>query len=149
MLAPLPQTTDQTENSLNEPQNTEPRGLLNLNFIFDKPPTKDIITQFGENLNKFIIREKMPVDRIVWGGLTSWEGVQPSPGAHSHKLAAAKLFKAGLRRKSVRKQREMDERNAARVMTPVSSGEGAILSPSLPRDLSQSPTKKRRLSSED
>ena len=149
MLAPLPQTTDQTETSPNEAQNTEPRGLLNLNFIFDKPPTKDIITQFGENLNKFIIREKMPVDRIVWGGLTSWEGVQPSPGAHSQKLAAAKLFKAGLRRKSVRKQREMDERNAARELTPVSSGERAILSPSPPRDLLQNPTKKRRLSSED
>ena len=147
MLAPLPQTTGQTESSLNEPQITEPQGLLNLNFIFDKPPTQDIIIQFGENLNKFINRQEMPVDRIVWGGLTSWEGAQPSPGAHSQKLAAAKLFKAGLRRKSVRKQRELDEGNSARVLTPVSSV--GSLSPSPASDLWQRPTKKRRLSNEN
>ena len=145
ILGPLAQETGQTESSVNESQITEPQGLLNLNFIFDKPPTQDIIIQFGENLNKFINRQEMPVDRVVWGGLTSWEGAQPSPGAYAQKLAAAKLLKAGLRRKSVRKQRESEEGNSARVLTPVSS----IESPPNPAgDLLQRPTKKRRLSNE-
>ena len=149
ILAPLPQTTGQTESSSNESQIAQPKGLLNLNFIFDQPPTEAIITQFGNNLNKFINREKMPVDRIVWGGLTSWEGVQPSPGAHKQKLAAAKAFKkAGDRRKSVRKQREMNEDNSALALTPVSSVEEGPPPSSPPSNLSQPPTKKSRLSNE-
>ena len=149
ILTPLPQTTGQMESSSDESQITEPQGLLNLNFIFDKPPTEAIITQFGDNLNKFINREKMPVDRIVWGGLTSWGGVQPSPGAHKQYLAAAKAFKkAGARRTSVRRQREIDEHNAAGALTPVSGVEGAPLSPSPPSNLLPRPTKKRRLSNE-
>jgi len=44
---------------------------------------------------------RMPVNRIVWGGLTSWGGIQPSPGAHDKKLAAVKFFeKAGMRRRA-------------------------------------------------
>ena len=148
MLAPLPETTGQTESPLNESQISEPQGLLNLNFILDKPPTEDIITQFGENLNKFINREKMPVERIVWGGLTSWEGHQPSAGAHAQKLAAAKLFRAGLRKRSERKQREIDEQKSARVLTPASSVEDGPLSPSPPNDLLQGRSRKRRVSNE-
>ena len=142
ILTPLPQTTGQTESSLNEPQTTEPQGLLNLNFIFDKPPTEASIIQFGENLNKFINREKMPVDRIVWGGLTSW-------GARSQKMKVAKAFKAAfLERRSERKQREMIEMNSTRVLTPASSGEEEPLSPNPPSDSLHPPTKKRRLSNE-
>ena len=149
MLTPLPQTDGHTESSRDEPQIPEPQGLLNLNFIFDKLPSKDAITQFGENLNKFIIREQMPVHRIVWGGLTSWEGVQPSPGAHLQKLAAAKLFKQAAERKILeRKQREMDGGNPVRVLTPGSSVEEAPRSPSPPGDFLQGGTKKRRLSNE-
>ena len=146
MLAPLPEPIDGTESASNEIEVTEPQGLLNLNFIFDKPPTKDVITNFGENLNKFIIREKMPVNRIVWGGLTSWEGSEPSPGANSQKLVAAKRFKDGLRRRSERKQREAEQANIPRLQTPLSSVERATLSPTPPSDFSQSPTKKRKLS---
>lgn len=144
MLAPLPRTSVRKEDTPLEPGS---QGLLNLNFIFDEPPRRDVIRQFGESLNRFMWTSKMPVSRVVWGGLTCWGGSHPSPGAHVQKLAAAKRFKEGLKRKSERKRRESEGAKVARLQTPLSSVEGATLSPSPRSDLSQPATKKRKTSS--
>ena len=92
MLAPLPGTSDQADSTLRASSCIGPQGLLNLNLIFDESPSKKDISQFGEVLNRFMWQTGMPVNRIIWSGLTSWGGVQPSPGAHAKRLTAVKLF---------------------------------------------------------
>ena len=144
MLAPLPQKVDSTEDAIMKSGTTNQQGLLHLNFIFDKLPTETNITNFGNNLNRFMWREKMPVNRIVWGGLTSWGGVQQSPRAQKNWLHAAKRFKAGAdRRRSRILAPEFSQKATAGLQSPQPSIEEAP-SPSAVSNISEPTSNKRK-----
>ncbi len=135
MLAPLPETSDRTDPTSRASLAVGPQGLLNLNFIFDKPPSKKKIIQFGDALNRFMWQTEMPVNRIVSGGLTSWGGIQPSPGAYAQKLAAVKLFEnSGMRRRLGKLKRRASQTMLSGMPTPSSS----------PDEISQPPTRRRK-----
>ena len=143
MLAPLPETSDQADSTSRASSGLGPQGLLNLNFIFDEPPSKKSISQFGEALNRFMWQTGMPVNRIIWGGLTSWGGVQPSPGAHAKRLTAVKLFEnAGIRRRRARSKRTSCQATLSDVPIPLSGTERLPRYPS--PDDSPQPIAKRR-----
>ena len=144
MLAPLPERVDTTGDARVKSDTPNQQGLLHLNFIFDEPPTKANITNFRNNLNRFMWREKMPVNRIVWGGLTSWGGVQQSPGAQKNWLHAAKRFKAGAdRRRSRTLAPEFSQEATAGLQTPQPSIEDGH-SPSAVSDMSEPMSYKRK-----
>lgn len=92
MLAPLPETGDEGHTTLHDSHVSGSQGLLNLNLIFNEVPTKDSIKRFGEALNHHMYSDEMPVNRILWGGLTSWEGIE---------LKAVKAFQAAVKRKRI------------------------------------------------
>ena len=145
MLAPLPEEVDSTEDARIKSDTPTQQGLLHLNFIFDEPPTKANITNFGKNLNRFMWKEKMPVNRIVWGGLTSWGGVQQSPGAQRNWLHAAKRFKAAAdRRRSQTSAPELNQEATAGLHTPQPSIQEGARSPSAVSDMSQPISNKRK-----
>ena len=106
MLSPLSKIGGEVIDTSTEPLT---QGLLHLNLIFDQVPDKDIIEQFGEALNRFMWTSKMPVNRVVWGGLTSWGGSHLSPGAHTQTLKAVKLLKAGVGKGSERKRQKLEK----------------------------------------
>ena len=144
MLAPLPETSDRVDSTSRDSNIIGPQGLLNLNFIFDQLPTKDMIKQFGDALNRFMWQTGMPVNRIIWGGLTSWEGIQPSAGAHTQKLAAVKLFqKAGMNRRRLKTKDTSGQTTLSGIPTPLSSEEQSSRSPT-PGDISQPAAKRRK-----
>ena len=145
MLAQLPQEVGSMEDARIKSDATTQQGLLHLNFIFDNPPTEANITNFGKTLNRFMWREKMPVNRIVWGGLTSWGGVQQSPGAQKKWLHAAKRFKAAAeRRRSQVTADKLDQEVTIGLQTPQPSIEEEARSPSAVSDMSQPMTNKRK-----
>ena len=140
MLAPLPETSDQADSTLRASSGRGPQGLLNLNLIFDEVPSKEYISQFAEALNRFMWQTGMPVNKIIWGGLTSWGGVQHSPGAHAKRLTAVKLFEyAGIRAKS---KRTGCQATLSDVPIPLSGTERLSRYPTL--DDSPQPIAKRR-----
>lgn len=81
---------------------TVPQGLLNLNFFFERPPRQETIKEFAEAMNRLVYEQELPVNRIVWGGLCSWGGVQPSFTAQNTMMKALKCLKAGTFRKKSR-----------------------------------------------
>lgn len=87
---------------------TIPQGLLNLNFFFERPPSQETIKQFAEAMNRLAYEQKLPVNRIVWGGLITWGGVQPSCAVQETMMKAVRIFKAG---KSRRKSKHAGDRN--------------------------------------
>ncbi|KAL8821019.1 MAG: hypothetical protein Q9191_007398 [Dirinaria sp. TL-2023a] len=144
ILAPLLESSDQGDSTFVDSHVSGPQGLLNLNFIFKEVPTMDLIKDFGWSLNRFVWKSGMPVSRIAWGGLTSWEGVQPSSGANAIKLDAVKAFKqAGDRRRSLRMKHTRDQIVLPGVAAPLQGAD--LLSPSpTPSSTSQPSAQKRR-----
>ncbi|KAL8950187.1 MAG: hypothetical protein Q9222_003765 [Ikaeria aurantiellina] len=120
MLAPLPEPSNDAESHTPEPPSTEAQGLLNLNFFLDEPPTQKTVKKFAQALSRFMWQEKMPVNRIVWGGLTSWGGTQPSAKVNAQKLAVAKMFRRALDRKNTRVTRPRRRSYQSGIRTPVS-----------------------------
>ncbi|KAL8710279.1 MAG: hypothetical protein Q9220_005049 [cf. Caloplaca sp. 1 TL-2023] len=120
MLAPLPEPSNDAEQHTPEPPSREAQGLLNLNFFLDEPPTKPTIKKFAQALSRFMWQEKMPVNNIVWGGLTSWDGTQPSARVNAQKLAAAKMFQRALDRKNTRGKRPRRRSYQSGMRTPLS-----------------------------
>ena len=97
------------------------QGLLHLNFIFEEPPSHKEIEKLAKALNRVMYKEKLPVNRIVWGGLCSWGGVQPSATAHSGMMKAAKLFNYAYNRsKSKRKDDAIAPSASPGLQTPSS-----------------------------
>jgi putative SOS response-associated peptidase YedK len=98
VLTPLSGTSDAP---MNDAQNdvaatsddTTFQGLLQLNFIFTEPPTKKIIEKLAKGLNRAMKIEKMPVSRIAWGGLSSWEDPQLTTNGRAHMIKAASKFR--------------------------------------------------------
>lgn len=82
IIAPLPETGNETgddeSSALKGSDDAVPQGLLHLNFFFEKPPSKDTIDKFAQGMNRLVYEQELPVNRIVWGGLVSWGGAQPS-----------------------------------------------------------------------
>ena len=77
MLAPLHHNVENGDDARipSKPQNEAPtRGILSLNFVFKHPPSKEEVKKFAENLKRFWLNHDLPLDRIVWGGLSRWEG---------------------------------------------------------------------------
>lgn len=144
MLAPLPEISDQADSTLEGSSAVGPQGLLNLHMVFNVPPTKKEIRQFGEAMNRFMCQNGMPVDRIIWGGLTSWSGSQPSPRAQEKKLAAVRFFEnAGLRRRLARSNQTVSQSPTPGLPTPMSTTEPSSRF-STPGEIPQSVAKRRK-----
>ena len=124
MLAPISQSngpSDLATSGSGDPPSDMLQGLLNLNFIFEEPPSGKEIEKLAKALNRVMYKEKMPVNRIVWGGLCSWGGIQPSVTAHSGMMKAAKLFHHAYNRsKSKRKDHDTTRLASPRLHTPSS-----------------------------
>ena len=109
ILEPLSESDTHTAATSDLPVESSPQGLLNLNFIFDRPPTRQGIERFGEALKLVWYKERMPIKRIVWGGLSSWEANLSSTSTSAIVIKAADKFKAGLyKKKSKASEREED-----------------------------------------
>ena len=102
ILEPLSESDTNIAATSDLPMESSPQGLLNLNFIFERPPTRQGIERFGEALKLVWYRERMPIKRIVWGGLSSWEANPSSTGTSAIVIKAADKFKAGLHKKKVK-----------------------------------------------
>ena len=140
MLAPLPESSDRGESISRDGG----QGLLNLNLIFDEVPTASAIKQFGRALTHHVYTSEMPVNRIVWGGLTSWEGVQLSAGAHVRKLHAVKAFKEAGKRRRVSMMKHTSSQTI-RPNSATSADDARLLSPSpTPSQTSQHTAKRRK-----
>jgi hypothetical protein len=53
---------------------TEHQELLTLKFLLDTRPTQKNIEELGDELNYIVKKIGLPVNRIMWGGLESWQG---------------------------------------------------------------------------
>ncbi|MCJ1423610.1 hypothetical protein MMC29_001494 [Sticta canariensis] len=103
IIAPLLETENDEGSMFESIDDTVPQGLLNLNFFFERPPRQETIKHFAEAMNRLVYEQKLPVTRIVWGGLCSWGGVQPSFAAQNLMMKASlKFLKAGKFRKKSR-----------------------------------------------
>ena len=102
ILEPLSESDTNIAATSDLPVESSPQGLLNLNFIFERPPTRQGIERFGEALKLVWYKERMPIKRIVWGGLSSWEANLSSTSTSAIVIKAADKFKAGLYKKSQR-----------------------------------------------
>lgn len=60
----------------------------------------------------------MPVNRVGWGGLTSWEGIETSPGAQVRKLEAVKRFGKAIRERSRTKGEDLEKLLPASLQAP-------------------------------
>ncbi len=79
------------------------QGLLHLNFIFTEPPTKKIIEKLAKSLNRAMKVEKMPVSRIAWGGLSSWEDPQVTANGRAFMIKAASRFRKAVANKKLKR----------------------------------------------
>ena len=152
ILAPLQDTPEAPEDRSKSPEEEEeveptPQGLLRLNFVFKTPPTSQQVQNFAKALKRIWWNDKMPIDRIVWGGLSSWGGRHPSENSSTGVIKAANAFKERLRK---RHSTEGDNPEAAStlvsqssVSTPGLQGFSGAVSPRLGDDIptprSQSP----------
>lgn len=100
IVAPLPETGNDESESIDE---SVPQGLLHLNFFFEKPPSKSTIDSFAQGMNRLVYEQGLPINRIVWGGLISWGGVQPSQAGQETMMKAVKMMKDAYRRRLSRK----------------------------------------------
>lgn len=101
VLTPLAVVGDNNDAPSPGCDDTTPQGLLQLNFIFAELPTLKMITNFATTLNRAMKKGQMPVNRIAWGGLSTWGGSELSANRNLHVIEAVKKFKVGLsRRKS-------------------------------------------------
>lgn len=101
VLAPLMDNKDGPAATLD---NRTPQGLLHLNFIFAEPPSDKIIEKLAQALDRALKKEKMPINRIAWGGLSSWEGSQSSENGHLV-IQAVNQFRKGLKGKKLNQGR--------------------------------------------
>lgn len=94
IIAPLPEIGNDEKNASEGIDDSDPQGLLHLNFFFEEPPSKDIIDNMAEGMNRLVYEQGLPVNRIVWGGLVSWGGSQPSRAGEESTmlLKAGKIF---------------------------------------------------------
>ena len=128
-MAPLDTTSD-TKDSVPKSSDDRPQRLLTLKFIFEKPPSIETVKKFGKGLNRVMYNQKLPVDRIIWGGLRSWGGSEAFSKTHLTKLKVVKQFNDTLAQK---KSNEMaDELPLVSVPMPEmpSSLSGEVLTPS-------------------
>ena len=95
IIAPLPEIGNDEKNASEGIDDSDPQGLLHLNFFFEEPPSKDIIDNMANGMNRLVYEQGLPVNRIVWGGLVSWGGSQPSRAGEETTmiLKAVKMFK--------------------------------------------------------
>lgn len=79
---------------------SEPHGLLHLNYFFEEPPSEDIIEKLAKGINRLVYEQGLPINRIVWGGLVSWGGSQPSRAGEETmmKMRVLKRWEMCLRR---------------------------------------------------
>lgn len=129
VLAPLDTTSD-TKNSVPKSSDDRPQGLLSLNFIFEKPPSIETVKKFGKGLNRVMYNQKMPVDRIVWGGLRSWGGSEPFSKTHLTKLKVVKQFKDSLAQKKSMEMAGKSPFVSVPMLETPSSTSGEALTPS-------------------
>lgn len=101
VLAPLDDIKDGPATS-----DTKPHGLLHLNFILAEAPSQKMIKKLAKALDLALKKEQLPIDRIAWGGLSSWEASQPSSASRLHVMRAVKLFQDGVTRRKSREGRQ-------------------------------------------
>ncbi|MCJ1265850.1 Phosphatidylinositol-4-phosphate 5-kinase [Lobaria immixta] len=101
IIAPLPEIGNDEKNAPEGIDDSDPQGLLHLNFFFEEPPSKDIIDNMAKGMNRLVYEQGLPVNRIVWGGLVSWGGAQPSRAGEETTmiLKAVKMFRDRYRHK--------------------------------------------------
>jgi hypothetical protein len=101
LLTPLAVVGDNNDAPSPVSNDTTPQGLLQLNFIFAELPSRKMIEKFATTLNRAMKKEQMPINRIAWGGLSSWGGSELSVNGNLYFIEAVKKLKDGLsRRKS-------------------------------------------------
>ena len=102
ILAPLQDTEEASEGQSRTPEpevDSSPQGLLRLNFVFKTPPTNYQVQKFAKALKTVWYKDQMPLDRIVWGGLSSWGGRHPSAKSSVGVVKAASALRDLLKRK--------------------------------------------------
>lgn len=104
IVAPLPETGNDESSGYENVDDSVPQGLLHLNFFFEKPPSRETIEKFGKAMNRLVYQQGLPVNRIVWGGLVSWGGVQPSHAGQETMMKAVRMLKDGYLRNRLAKE---------------------------------------------
>ena len=107
ILAPLPDAAKIPDIKPELPADTSQQYLLRLNYVFTRPPTKAEVVRFAKSSRKTWIHNNMPLDRIVWSGLSSWGG--NSPSAAPFVVKAANAFKELRKRKSSAGEEQVEE----------------------------------------
>ena len=104
VLAPLSDQSESRESALSRQDESiegSSKGLLTLNFIFETPPKSQHVEKIAKALNRQIKYDKIPVNRILWGGLCSHGEIQPSASVQSRIMRAINSFKEGAARQKL------------------------------------------------
>ena len=98
-LAPLQDAGRQSDDEAEPEVDITKQCLLRLNFVFKTPPSQIEVMRVARALRKTWMDNNMPLDRISWGGLSSWGGANPSASSSAAVIKAVTAFKNLRKRK--------------------------------------------------
>ena len=137
ILAPLQGVGKQSDDESEPEVDITKQCLLRLNFIFKTPPSQMEVMRVARALKRAWMDNNMPLDRISWGGLSSWGGANPPANSSAAVIKAVNAFK------NLRKRKHMIQEEGSHHKsdpTPIAVSQ-ADISPSSHADVSgQLPT---------